>query len=57
MKLFIKAMFTLFYILFVGVTLVYASSNGFFTVLGNVLISVLFGVSVKIIFEWLIKEE
>lgn len=57
MKLFIKAMFTLFYVLFVGVTLLYASMNGFFTALGNILIYVLFGVSIKIIFDWVNKEE
>lgn len=57
MKLFIKAMFTLFYVLLVGVTLLYASKNGFFTALGNILIYVLFGVSIKIIVNWLIKEE
>lgn len=57
MKLFIKAIFTLFYVLFVGVTLLYASMNGFFTALGNILIYVLFGVSIKIIFDWVNKEE
>lgn len=56
MKLFIKTMFTLF-LLFVGVTLLYASSNGFLNGLGNVLIFVLFGVSIQIIVEWLITEE
>lgn len=57
MKLFIKTMFTLLYVLFVGVTLLYASTNGFFTVLGNILIYVLFGVSIKIIFNWLFEED
>lgn len=57
MKLFIKTMFTLLYVLFVGITLLYSSMNGFFTALGNILIYVLFGVSVKIIVNWVIKEE
>ena len=57
MKLFIKNLFTLLYILFVGVTLLYASTNGFFTVLGNILIYVLFGVSIIIIVNWVIKED
>lgn len=57
MKLFIKTMFTLLYVLCIGVTLLYASTNGFFTVLGNILIYVLFGVSIKIIGNWLFKED
>lgn len=57
MTLFIKTMFTLLYVLFVGVTLLYASTNGFFTALGNILIYFLFGVSIKIIVNWLIKED
>lgn len=57
MKLFIKSLFTLFYSLFIGVTLLYASTNGFFTALGNILIFILFGVSIKIMFDWVFKED
>lgn len=57
MKLFIKILFTLFYSLFIGATIVYASNEGFLTIAGNILIFILFGVSIKIIFDWAIKEE
>lgn len=57
MKLFIKSLFTLFYSLFIGVTLLYASTNGFFTALENILIFILFGVSIKIMFDWVFKED
>lgn len=57
MKLFIKSLFTLSYILFIGATIVYASNEGFLTTAGNILVSVLFGVSINIIIRWLIKEK
>lgn len=57
MKLFIKSLFTLFYILCIGATIVYASNEGFLTTAGNILTSILFGGSIKIIVNWLIKEE
>lgn len=57
MKLFIKILFTLFYSLFIGATIVYASNEGFLTIAGNILIFILFGVSIKIIVDWVIKEE
>lgn len=57
MKLFIKTIFTMLYVLFVVSTLLYASINGFFTVLENILISMLFGGSIKVVVDWLIKEE
>ena len=57
MKLFIKSLFVLFYILFIGATIVYASNEGFLTSAGKILIFILFGVSINIIFKWLIKEE
>lgn len=57
MKLFIKSLFVLFYILFIGATIVYASSTGFLTSAGNILIPILFGVSINIIIKWLIKED
>lgn len=57
MKLFIKSLYTLFYILFIGATIVYASTEGFLTSAGKILISILFGVSINIIFKWLFKEE
>lgn len=57
MKLFIKTMFTMLYVLLIGATIVYASNDGFLTIAGNILISILFGVSIKIIVNWLIKEE
>ena len=57
MKLFIKILFTLFYSLFIGATIVYASNEGFLTIAGNILIFILFGVSIKIMVDWVIKEE
>ena len=57
MKLFIKSVFVLFYILFIGPTIVYASSTGFLTSAGNILIPILFGISINIIIKWLIKED
>lgn len=57
MKLFIKIMFTLLYILLIGSTIVYASNEGFLTIAGNILVSILFGVSIKIIVNWIIKED
>ena len=57
MKLFIKSLFVLFYILFIGATIVYASNEGFLTTAGNILIFTLFGVSINIIIKWFIKEE
>ena len=57
MKPFIKSLYTLFYILFIGATIVYASTEGFLTSAGNILIFILFGVSINIIIKWLIKEE
>lgn len=56
MKLFIKSLFTLFYILSIGATIVYASNEGFLTGSGNILVSILFGASINIIIKWLIKE-
>lgn len=38
MKVFIKSMFILFYVLFIGATIVYASNEGFLTIAGNILI-------------------
>lgn len=57
MKLFIKSLFTLFYILFIGATIVYASNEGFLTTAGNFLVSILFGASIKIMVDWLTKGE
>lgn len=57
MKLFIKTLFTLFYTLFIGATIVYASNEGFLTIAGNILIFILFGSSIKIMVDWIIKEE
>ena len=57
MKLFIKSLFTLFYILFIGATIVYASNEGFLTTAGNILVSMLFGASLKIMVDWLTKED
>lgn len=57
MKLFIKSLYTLFYILFIGATIVYASNEGFLTTAGKILVFILFGVSINIIFKWLFKEE
>lgn len=57
MKLFIKTMFTILYVLLVGATIVYVSKEGFLTSAGNIVISVLFGGSIKIMLDWLIKEE
>ena len=57
MKLFIKTLFSLLYTLLIGATIVYASNTGFLTIAGNILISILFGSSIKIIIDWAIKEE
>lgn len=57
MKLFIKTMFIMLYVLLIGATIVYASNEGFLTIAGNILISILFGASIKIIVDWVIKEE
>ena len=57
MKLFIKTLFTLLYTLFIGATIVYASNKGFLTIAGNILVSILFGSSIKIMVDWVIKEE
>lgn len=57
MKLFIKSLFILFYVLFIGATIVYASNTRFLTTAGNILVSVLFGSSINILIKWLIKEE
>ena len=57
MKLFIKSLFVLFYILFIGATIVYASNEGFLTTAGIILVFILFGVSINIIIKWFIKEE
>lgn len=57
MKVFIKNMFILFYVLFIGATIVYASNEGFLTTAGNILVSILFGSSIKILINWLTKEE
>lgn len=57
MKLFIKSLFVLFYILFIGATIVYASNEGFLTTAGKILIFILFGVSINIIIKWFIKED
>ena len=57
MKLFIKTLFTLLYTLLIGATIVYASNIGFLTIAGNILISILFGSSIKIMIDWVIKEE
>lgn len=56
MKLFIKTLFTLFYTLFIGATIVYASNEGFLTIAENILIFILFGSSIKILIDWVIKE-
>ena len=57
MKLFIKTLFTLFYTLFIGATIIYASNDGFLTIAGNILIFILFGSSIKIMVDWVIKED
>lgn len=57
MKLFIKTMFIMSYVLLVGATIVYASNEGFLTIAGNVVTSMLFGGSIKIMVNWLIKED
>lgn len=57
MKLFIKTMFTMLYVLLVGATIVYASNEGFLTIAENILTSILFGGSIKIMVDWVIKEE
>lgn len=57
MKLFIKTMFTMLYVLLVGSTIVYASNEGFLTIAERILISILFGGSIKIMVDWVIKEE
>lgn len=57
MKLFIKSLFTLFYILFIGATIVYASNEGFLTTAGLFLTGFLFRGSIRIIIDWVIKED
>nr|DAQ52246.1 MAG TPA: hypothetical protein [Caudoviricetes sp.] len=57
MKLFIKTMFTRLYVLLVGATIVYASNEGFLTIIGSILIYILFGGSIKILIDWVITEE
>lgn len=57
MKVFIKSMFILFYVLFIGATIVYASNEGFLTIAGNILIYILFGSSIKIMVDWVTKED
>ena len=57
MKQFIKIFFTLCYTLFIGVIIVYASNTGFLTIAGNILIFIIFGSSIKIMVDWVIKEE
>lgn len=57
MKLFIKTMFTMLYVLLVGATIVYASNEGFLTITGSILIYILFGGSIKIMIDWVITEE
>lgn len=56
MKLYIKILFTLLYILCIGATIVYASNEGFLTSAENILTSILFGGSIKIMVDWVIKE-
>lgn len=57
MKLFIKTMLTMLYVLLVGATIVNASKEGFLTFPGSIVISVLFGGSIKIMVDWVIKED
>lgn len=57
MKLFIKTMFIMLYVLLIGATIVYASNEGFLTIAGNILVSILFGGSIKIMVDWVIREE
>lgn len=57
MKVFIKSMFILFYVLSIGATIVYASNEGFLTTAGNIIVSMVFGSSIKILIDWLTKEE
>ena len=56
MKLYSKILFTLLYTICIGATIVYASNEGFLTTAGHILISILFGGSIKIIVDWVIKE-
>ena len=56
MKIFIKSIFTMLYVLLLGATIVYASKEGFLTFPESIVISVLFGGSIKIMLDWLIKE-
>lgn len=57
MKLFVKSLFTLFYILFIGVTILYAANQGFLTTSGIFLTGFLFGGSIRIMIAWVIKED
>lgn len=57
MKLFIKSLFTLFYILFIGATILFAANEGFLTNAGLFLTGFLFGGSIRIMIDWVIKEE
>lgn len=57
MKMFIKSLFLLFYVLFIGATIAYAANEGFLTTAGKILVCTLFGNSIKIIYDWLTKEE
>lgn len=57
MKIFIKSFFILLYILCIGATIVYASNKGFLTIAGNILVSILFGSSIKIMVDWAIKDD
>jgi hypothetical protein len=50
-------MFTRLYVLLVGATIVYASNEGFLTIIGSILIYILFGGSIKILIDWVITEE
>lgn len=56
MKLFIKSLFIVFYILFIGATIVYASKEGFLTFAGDILVYILFGCSIQIMIDWVAKE-
>lgn len=57
MELFIKSLFTLFYILFIGATILFAANEGFLTTDGLFLTGFLFGGSIRIMIDWVIKEE
>lgn len=57
MKIFIKSLFTLFYILFIGATILFAANECFLTTAGLFLTGFLFGGSIRIMIDWVIKEE